>query len=66
LRALNSNYELEAALFTIAKNYIIEKIEMEKEIKNNEKLYPDSSKYLNLDQEPLEKFHSKIIKIEVL
>jgi len=58
LRAQYDNYELEPAFFTIAKNYIVEKI------KDVDKLYPDASEYLYLDSEPLEIFHSEVIKVE--
>jgi len=65
LRSRYNNYELEPAFFTIAKNYLIAKIEARNEIKDKEKIYPDASEYLYLDSEPLENFHSDVIKIEV-
>ena len=64
LRGHYNNYELEPAFFTIAKNYIVGKIESGEKINNEEKLFPDASEYLFLDSEPLEVFHNEIIKVE--
>ncbi|MBK7381123.1 MAG: hypothetical protein IPJ03_19400 [Ignavibacteriales bacterium] len=64
LRAQHNNYELESALFTIAKNYITEKIESRQKIQDSEKIYPDASEYLYLDSEPLEVFNKEIIEVE--
>jgi len=41
------------------------KIFQNDDIKDKEKIYPDASEYLYLDSEPLENFHSDVIKIEV-
>lgn len=64
LRAQYSNYELEPAFFTIAKNYIIGKIESGKSIQMKEKVFPDASEYLYLDSELLEIFHNEEIEVE--
>jgi len=64
LRAQYNNYELEPAFYTIAKNYIVGKIESKQEIQNEERVYPDASEYLYLDSEPLETFNNEIIEVE--
>lgn len=64
LRAHSNNYKLEPALFTIAKNYLIDKIESGQQINDSEKVFPDASEYLFLDSEQLEEFHTELIKIE--
>lgn len=64
LRAQYKNYELDRALFEIAKNYLVKKISERKEIKEKEELLLDAWKYLNLETEPLVGFHTEIIKIE--
>jgi hypothetical protein len=63
LRARYANFNLDSAFFTIAKNYLIKKIEMKEKIRDKEKLYSDASAYLNLDITPLEKYHNEIIKV---
>ena len=60
-----ANYQLEQAFFEIAKNYIVGKIEVSDVIKEEEKLYPNALKYLYLDSNSLDNFHSEIIKIQV-
>ena len=65
LRANYSSYELEPALFTIAINYLISKIKSREKIKDKENVFPNATKYLFLDSEPLEEFHNKEIKIEI-
>lgn len=65
LRAQYDNYEIEPASFSIAKKYVVEKIEAGKEIKEKEEI-SDAFKYLNLDSESLEEFHNEEIKVEVL
>lgn len=64
LRGQYNNYELEPAFFTIAKNYIVGKMETGQHINDSEKVFPNASEYLFLDSETLEVFHSEIIKVE--
>ncbi len=63
LRANYDNYEIESAFFTIAKNYIIGKIEAGKDIEIKEEVFPNAPNLLHLDSEPLEEFHTEEIKI---
>ena len=43
LRGQYNNYELEPAFFTIAKNYIVGKIESGQQINDSEKVFPNAS-----------------------
>lgn len=63
LRANYDNYEIESAFFTIAKNYIIGKIEAGKGIEIKEEIFPNAPNLLHLDSEALEEFHTEEIKI---
>jgi len=63
LRGTYKNYELEPAFFTIAKNYLGVKIEAGENINVNEELFSNALKYLDLDIETLEEFHTEDINI---
>jgi len=65
LRAHYKSYKLEPALFIIARNYLIAKTKSRENIRDKENVFPNATKYLFLDSELLEEFHSKEIKIEI-
>lgn len=58
------NYQLEPALFAIAKNFLTKKITEKKEIKEKEELLLDASEYLHLETDILDGFHTEIIVID--
>ena len=59
-----NNYNLEPALFTIAKNYLVENVSEGKEIKEKEEILLDAGEYLDDDSNKLDTFHTNVIEVK--
>jgi hypothetical protein len=63
-RGLYPHWDLEKALFKIAKEYIIEKIKLGVELKDVEESYGDLLSYVDIENANLENFNTTINLIE--